>query len=735
MPEGPHALFLFSSFGVAARAVSSARNPSLPMMHRFCLLCALLVVLAPVAFGQEEDVMRAGPLDNGKMWLFENPPVEYLAETYDFRPDEAWFERARLAALRLPGCSASFVSADGLIATNHHCARGAIVDVTRPGENFLDNGFTARTLDEERRAPGLYVDQLVGITDVTDRIESALAGTETDAERAEARRAAIEAVQQEMAAAGGEGINVQVVALYNGGQYSAYTFRRYDDLRLVAAPEEQLGFFGGDPDNFTYPRYALDFTFLRAYDADGRPLDTSAFYFPWSTEGTEPGDLIFVIGNPGSTDRGDTAAQLEWRRDVQVEGMLEYLNGRIAAVDAYLAATPGDDAMRNQRFSLSNAQKAYAGRKDALHNEIIMARRRDFEQQFRQAIDADADLRAEYGGLIDRMAEIQRGKRALGVEFGAFAGFTSSSYSSATLRRALLAVQLLGARQAGAEDAAADFAEKLRATADLPDAIERGYLAAQLRQLQRFLEPGFVDPILAGRTPEATAEAILAGSALADSASTAAALDAGTLSANDPAIALALAIAPRYADYQSGMAGLTEQENEVAGRLGRARFAVYGTAVPPDATFSPRFTDGVVRGYEYNGTVAPPYTTLFGLYDRNASFGQDSEWRLPDAWLPAPPALDRSTPLDFISTSDTIGGNSGSPAVDRDLRLVGLNFDRTIEGLSRDYIYFADRGRNVMVDARAVIEALDVVYDLDRVVQELRTGEIVETEAEADAML
>ena len=675
--------------------------------------------------------MRAGPLDNGKMWLFETPPIDYLAETYDFRPDEAWFERARLAALRLPNCSASFVSSDGLVATNHHCVRGAIVDVAQPGEMLLEDGFFARSLDEERRVPGLYVDQLIQIDDVTDRIDAALADAQTDAERSDAFDTEVEAIEQEAAAASDETVTVQVVPLYNGGRYSAYTFRRLTDLRLVAAPENQLGFFGGDPDNFTYPRYALDYAFLRAYGPEGEPLDSSEFYFPWSTEGTEPGDLIFVIGNPGSTDRGATVAQLEYLRDVELGGILAYITNRIEAIDAYLAANPDDEGMRNARFGLSNAQKAYLGRLDALTNEVIMSRRTDFERQFREAIQSDPALRAEYGGLIDRMAEVQREKRTIADELAAFAGLTNRRYSSATMRRAVIAAQLLVQQQAGG--ATDEIATELATVGDLPGTLDEDYLAGQLEQLQRNI-PVLVDPVLAGRTPEEAAADIVANSVLASEAQAAEALDAGTISADDPAVALALAVLPRYADYQSAAAGLNAQEREIARQLGRARFAVYGTSNPPDATFSPRFTDGVVRGYEYNGTYAAPYTTIFGLYDHYYSYGEDSEWRLPDTWLPAPPDLDRSTPLNFVSTSDTVGGNSGSPAVDRDLRLVGLNFDRTIEGLSRDYIYFADRGRNVMVDSRAVIESLDAVYDLDRIVQELRTGDVVMTEAEADAM-
>lgn len=679
--------------------------------------------------------MRAGPLDNGKMWLFEEPPLDYLEATYGFRPDEAWLERARLAALRLPGCSASFVSRDGLVATNHHCVRGAIVGVGRPGERLLDEGFFAYDLEEERRAEGLYVDQLVAIDDVTERIEAALAGAETDAERAAARQEAIAALEAEMTGARGgpeAGFRVQVVSLYNGGRYSAYTFRRYDDLRLVAAPELQLGYFGGDSDNFTFPRYALDFAFLRVYGPDGRPLDSSAFHFSWTEAGVEAGDLVFVIGNPGSTNRGDTVEQLRWRRDVQLPAVLEMLESRIAALEAYLEEHPEDDASRNQVFGLLNSQKAYRGRQEALRDTVLMARRADAERAFREALEADPALLDAYGGLIDEMAEVQRQKRELAAEYGAFTGMTGS-FGSAVLRRALLAEVILRQRAAGLPaEASAPVEEALREVADLPPALERRYLAAQLAAVERFMEPALAEALLQGRSPEAAAEALLAATALADSARTAEALAAGALAEDDPAVAAAGLLGPRYADFQSAFSGLSAREGEIARRLGRARFDVYGTAVPPDATFSPRFTDGVVRGYDYNGTVAPPYTTMFGLYERTYAFGPGTEWELPARWLPAPDALDLATPLNFVSTSDTIGGNSGSPAVTPGLELVGLNFDRTVEGLGRDYIYFAERGRNVMVDARAVTETLTSVYGLERIVEELRTGTIRVTNDPSD---
>jgi hypothetical protein len=410
-------------------------------MPRLLAALALALLWTAQAVAQD-DPYRAGPLDSGKMWLFEQPPVAYLAEAYDFRPDEAWFERARLAALRLPNCSASFVSAHGLVATNHHCVRNAIVAVQRDGERLLEEGFFAADLAGERRVDGLYLDQLVAIADVTDRVERALDAAQTEAERAAAREAVFAEIQAERARAAGAGHHAQVVSLYNGGRFSAYTFRRFEDVRLVGAPENDLGFFGGDPDNFTYPRYSLDFALLRVYGADGRPYDASRHYFRWTTEGVEEGDLVFVIGNPGSTDRGDTVAQLEFRRDVTVPLYLEYLAARIATLDAYLTANPEADAVRNQRFGLSNAQKAYLGRRDALQDPIIMARKRDAEAQFRAAVEANPTLRAEFGSLFDEMAEIQAAKRTLRPEAMVFLTVTNPTYSSATLRRALLAARL-----------------------------------------------------------------------------------------------------------------------------------------------------------------------------------------------------------------------------------------------------------------------------------------------------
>ncbi len=707
------------------------------------LLAAVLLLASPSRVVAQDalDAERAGRYDNGKMWTFEYPPIDYLAETYDFHPDDAWFERARLSVLRIPGCSASFVSSNGLVVTNHHCIRGRLSRVNRPGENLLDNGFYARSLDEERRIPGYYADQLIAIEDVTAEVDAALEGEETDAERAQARQDAFDHIAARLKAAQDyDNVEVQVISLYNGGRYSAYVFRRYTDVRLVAAVELQLGFFGGDGDNFTYPRYALDFGFLRIYDENGQPMD-SPHYLTWSPEGVEENDLIFVIGNPGSTTRLATVAQLEFTRDVQVKHTLRFLNNRLAAFrDFYEEDPEAGEAMnlRNTIFGVSNSQKAYSGRQDALDDPMIIARRQDAERQFHEAIDADPTLRAAYAGLFDRMAAVQQEKTELGAWYGAFRLMENANFSSATMRRALYAYYYLAQRdQEVAGAALSEIKNQLLGVADRPHGLERRILAARFSEFAHHLGPdhAIAEQSLQGQTPREAAAALLDHSALATADGTARALEAGTLTMDDPAVRIAAAIAQPYQDYQSAWAGLTAQEGELGGKLGRARFGVYGTAVPPDATFSPRITDGIVKGYQYNGTVAPIYTTFFGLYDHYYSYGDHPDWTLPERWRTPPPAFNLSTPLNFISTSDTIGGNSGSPAVTRDLEIVGLNFDRNIEGLSRDYIYLPERGRNIMVDVRAIREALDVMYDADRIVLELTSDQLAPTEEDADAVM
>jgi len=714
--------------------------------HPTLLLCAFLLFF-PAAIGGQQgaanlDTVRAGRFDTGKMWTFENAPITYFTETYGFNADRAWFEKARLAALRIPGCSAAFVSPNGLVVTNHHCVRGsAVVRVTRDGENLLDDGFYAPSLEEERPIPNYYVDQLIAAEDVSDLVLAATDRATDDEQRQVLRREVIQRIQDRIAAQHQEGegtVRVEVTALYNGGRYSAYTYRRYTDVRLVAAAELQMGFFGGDGDNFTYPRYALDFAFMRVYGSDGQPLKTD-HWFSWSQEGVEEGSVVFVIGNPGPTNRLNTLAQLEFQRDVSVAANKAFLQSRLAAMRAFYQMDPAQgDAMdlRNQMFSLSNSLKANTGRLEALNDPVIMARKADGERMFREALSADPALQSRFGTLLDRIASIQDGKREVAPELAAFASLGRSNTESALLLRGLSAANLLAAGNAGTPaDTLESMESSLLAIADHPEELEEAFLRERLLDFERNLGPSHpvTEAALGGRSVEGAVTHLRTRSVLSTREQTQQALRAGGIPDNDPAVVLARAILPAYVRFNQVYGPLVETEDEEAAELGRARYAVYGPDVPPDASRSPRITDGVVLPYEYNGTLAPVYTTFFGLYDHYFSYGPETEWSLPPRWLPPHPELDLRTPLNFISTADTYGGNSGSPAVTPDLEIVGLNFDRNIEGLSRDFILLPERGRNIMVDVRAIREAMDKVYDADRIVQEILTHRLFRTEAEADA--
>lgn len=693
------------------------------------------------------DTVQASLFDQGKMWTFEYPPMDYLASEYGFRPDQAWFAQARLASLRLPNCSAAFVSPHGLVLTNHHCARESVSFASKPGEDLLDKGFFAKSLAEEREtAEDMHADQLTALVDVTAQVEAHLNAI-PEAQRGEARDSVLEAVGDSIAnARGGEQAHVvvEVISLWNGGRYSAYVFHRYENIRLVAAPELQIGFFGGDPDNFTYPRYNLDFSFFRIYGDDGKPLDSSQHYFPWAAEGAQPNQPVFVIGNPGSTSRLQSVAELEFRRDVSDRAVLEFLRDRIGVLQAFADANPADARrldLVNTIFGLQNSEKAYAGQLRGLNDVAVLARRLKLQQAFRDSILAKPALRAEYQGLLEELAELQAQKRQVAPGYGAFLGLTGEGYASATLHRALLAFQILGARSQGAPaEAVQDLRDQFAGVKAQPAALDQALIAARLRDLGRSYgqDAAWLRQLLQARTAEAAAAAIQGASALADSARAVAALEGGTLTMQDPAIQVITSFLPVFGQFQQVISQANDRETEIAARLGRARLAVYGEKVPPDATFSLRIADGVVKGYSYNGTIAPTHTTFHGLYDRYDSFRRQyadpgkNPWNLPERWRTPPAGFDLGTPLDFVATADIIGGNSGSPVIDRNLRVVGLVFDGNIESLPGDYIFLPELNRTVAVDVRGILEALDDVYDLDRLVVEVTTGRLPATEAEAD---
>jgi hypothetical protein len=430
----------------------------------------------------------------------------------------------------------------------------------------------------------------------------------------------------------------------------------------------------------------------------------------------QEGDAVFIIGNPGATRRLTTVSQLAFQRDIALPSQLQFHESRLAALTAYRNAStdPGErSGLLVQILSLSNRWKPLPRRIEGLHDPAVMGRRVAIERALMDSIAARPALQARYRTLFQDMAEVQRQRTLEEVPFNAFSQLHTTSAGSTTLQAAYWAWRILH----GPVDSVARFRQRLAAVRSVPAGLEHALLALAVDDIARAYGPVHPFTLAARRTLPQEGGPVMA---LADTATRRRAA-AGELSAH-PAMQLMDVIMPTLLPSEATQARLDAEEARIAAQIGRARFEVYGPSIPPDGSSSPRIADGVVQSYPYNGTLAPPYTTFFGVYDRNRSHGDESDWALPSRWQTPPVGLDLGTPLNFVSTVDSYGGNSGSPAVTKDLRIVGLNFDRNIDAMIRDYVYLPDRGRNVMVDVRAIQASLKAVYRLDRIVRELMRG-------------
>jgi hypothetical protein len=715
-PRGLYSTGLTPILLLSAACASSGRAPAPETVAPVPVPPETVVVeVAP-----PETVLEPGRFDTGKMWTFENPPLDYFAEEYGFQPTSEWLDHVRLSSLRLPNCTASFVSSDGLVLTNHHCAREGATAVSREGEDLLETGFYAPTLEDERRVPDLHVDQLVELRDVTDLIEVAV--TPMMAEEAEMQ--AREARQQSVADSASQALELdcEVQSLYNGGRYSLYCYKRYDDVRLVFIPELDIGYFGGDPDNFTYPRYVLDASFLRVYDDNGEPFGP-ADYYRWSETGVREGDAVFVVGNPGSTERLNTVAQLEYSRDYVEPFWIRLYQSRADALVQFMDHHPDQrPEYINDYFSHMNSLKLFKGRLKALQDPEIMGRKRGFEQRFRRAVQADPALNQLYGSLWDEIAQIRAQMATLAPTRNGlwFSGPLWSQTLGTAADMLLYAFRVLN----GVND---EVTDELRS--DLEDRtfntdLDQHFLELQLQDAAEWLgeDDPFVRAALAGSTFSEAARTLVSEAVSVTDLEQRNALlgDPGAiLNSPDPAIRLMRDALPRFVDAELAFQDLSTDEEAKVAKLARALFEVQGTALAPDATFTLRIADGVVSSYDYNGTRAPAFTTFYGLYDRHYSHAGSDDWALPERWLDPPAAFDLSTPLNMVHTNDTVGGNSGSPLVNVAGEVVGLLFDGNIESLSGDFIYTDHSARSVSVRAEAIIEALRHIYGAQRIVDEL----------------
>ena len=686
-------------------------------MRRLSVLALLLVLPA----------LRA---DEG-MWTFDNLPAKALKSVHAFEPSQAWLEHLRLASLRFPGGSGSFVSAEGLVLTNHHVMRGLIQGLSTRERDLLKNGFVAGDRAQELKVPGLELMQLVESRDITARVAKATGGTE--AERLRARDLIAQQAREELRLR--TGLTVEIVPLYQGGETWLYVYRKFRDVRLVMAPELAVARFGGDIDNFTYPRHHLDCALLRVYEG-GQPYRPQHF-LRWTQGGLQQGDFTVVSGHPGSTSRLWTLAQMRHARDLAMPRQIQAAERRRNILEAFAArGFEARSLVGGQIYGLDNGLKAARGSLAGLRDAEGMRQVEAGEAKLRAAVAADLNLKEEVGSSWAEIeATLRRGEALVPEQL------MITARGSELLGVALNLVRIPVERAKPEKERLPEFSEgglknlqeRLLRPRSIPYSadLEIHLLTEGLREAQEVLGAAhpFVRALLGGRSFEEVARSAVQGSHLQDPAVLKALLDGGAEAlgaSQDTMLTLARILDPfQRAQRQRYEEQVEGPLREHAARLARARFVVYGKSAYPDATFTLRLSYGSVEPYPANGTLMQPFTTLHGLLDRFEGWGGTRTnvgrvtWLLPERWLARRNTLDLGTPYNFVSTNDIIGGNSGSPVVDRKGELVGLAFDGNVESHAGRYYYDMRANRTVCVDARAILEALAKIYDAPHLVAEL----------------
>jgi hypothetical protein len=689
------------------------------------VLAALLLCVSVVNVNADEG-----------MWLLNDPPRQHLKDRYQFDLTDDWLTHARLASVRFNnGGSGGFVSADGLVATNHHIGADALQKVSPKDKDYLRDGFYARTRAEELKCPDLELNVLQSIEDVTARVNAAVKPEMKLAEAFAARRAVMAAVEKESLEK--TKLRSDVVTLYQGGLYHLYRYKKYTDVRIVFAPEADVAAFGGDVDNFEYPRHGLDVCFLRVYE-DGKPAKVE-HYFKWSETGPKEGDLVFVTGHPGTTNRLETLAKLQHRRDVTLPYNLARLRALEAALSQFSERGPENARMAaNDLHRVANARKAFSGQYQGLLDPAVMERKKKDELQFQVKLGLLAQ-----GNATPPNPELEAFIRIEGVQ-GVLAGF-EREYSllergdafyffySELFAIARHLVRMPAELKKPNADRLREYRDsnleslrfQLFSPAPIRPELERAKLAAWLTFLAEQLGGGhpLVEKVLAGKHPANRAAELVAETKLVDPAERKKLSEGGTAAveaSEDAMIRLARLIddearklRQRYEDE------VEEPERQAYAKIAEARFKVYGRGIAPDATFTLRLAFGVVKGYEVDGEKLPYATTFGSAFARAEKQGYRPPFELPKRWRDGRAKLDLDTPFNFVSTADTIGGNSGSPVLNRAGELVGLNFDRNRHGLVRNFVYADEQARHIAVHSRAVLEALRRLYDAGPLVKEL----------------
>jgi Peptidase S46 len=659
------------------------------------------------------------------MWTFDNFPSKSVGTKYGFTPSQGWLDHVRAASLRIAGgCSASFISPQGLVMTNHHCVVECVEQLSTPQQNLVETGFAAKTAAEERKCPAFELDQLVQIRDVTADIQGALTGKTGD--EANKTLHAKEAELQQSCGAD-PSVRCDVVSLYHGGLYDLYRYKRYSDVRLVFAPEFSIAQFGGDPDNFNFPRFDFDIGLLRAYEGD-KPA-ASPDYLRWSANGSKDGDLVFVSGNPGGTSRELTIAQLAFERDTTFPFEMPETAEYRGLLEEFVTRGPEQAREANQNlFFVENDFKAGYGRQQALLDSQFFGAKQQEEQRLRAAVAADSKL-AVNASAWDDIAQIQRTRAQLFVRRTILSNFFFGSglmgYAVHLVRAAEERTKPNGERLAEyTEQSLVNLQQELSAPIPIHKDLEELNLTYMFNLIRRDLgaDDAFVRKMLGTESPEQLAHRLVNGTHLEDPKVRDALYNGGqaaVAASDDPMIRFYRSIdGERRALRKEYEARVEAPTRAAAERIAKARFAVYGTSVDPDATFTARLSYGTVQGFENGeGKFVEPYTTIGGLFERATNA---PPYALPESWRNTKGSLNLTLPMNCSTTNDIIGGNSGSPVIDKDARVVGLIFDGNIFSLGGDYGYDGAKNRAVAVDSRALLEGMQKVYHLDRIVGEIQ---------------
>lgn len=659
------------------------------------------------------------------MWTFDNIPVKAIKQKYGFEPSQEWIDNVRLSSVRFnDGGSGSFITPTGLVITNHHVAVGQLQKMSSEKKDYVKDGFYASSAEKEVPCKDLELNVLVDMENVTSRVQASCNGLK-GGDAVKARKAEIAKIEKEGLKK--TGLLSQVVSLYGGGEYWLYSYKKYQDVRLVMAPEKQAAFFGGSSDNFTYPRYDLDYAVFRVYE-NGKPLENKN-YMRMNPEGAKNGELVFITGHPGTTLRDLTYSQVLFNRDVKYPVRLDSIDSALKALYEYSAIGPEQKRRAATNiFYLENSKKAlgseYEGLKKAEFTDIL----KNKESELIKKIDADPKLKKDTGSAFEDVEKAMKlyGSRYEKIAYSYIVGYRLPKTAFSIVFYAMETVKPDGERINGYHDSQLETWKYVNfSPAPVYDDLEKAMLKCELEETLKKLGPD--DPVvkiaLDGKTPEARAEELISGTKL-KSVEYRKQLAEGGMDAvrnsEDPLIKFALKLAPIV---QSNIKWSEKNVESVLvpakEKIAAAKFAVYGKSVYPDATFTLRLSYGEVKNYEMNGTFAPPYTTFYGLFDRWLGFGGEGDWTVPESIKKNASKINLSTPVNFVSDNDITGGNSGSPVVNAKGEVIGVVFDGNIESLPGRFVYDEKANRAVSVHAGGIIESMKNVYGAEKLVNEI----------------